>query len=82
MYVYRYVYIYMYIYIFICIYVCMYIYVSTRVCKLPFVRTSTIVTVTSASQLSVAVTTEGVGIAEHSTVIFDGTFVKVGGVMS
>jgi hypothetical protein len=50
--------------------------------QVPFVRTSTIVTVGVASQLSVAVTTEGVGIAEHSTVVFAGTPTNTGAVLS
>jgi glucan phosphoethanolaminetransferase (alkaline phosphatase superfamily) len=48
----------------------------------PFVRTSTIVTVGVASQLSVAVTVAALGIAEHSTVVFAGTPTKTGAVLS
>ena len=45
-------------------------------------RTSLNVTLTVASQLSVAVTVGAVGMAEHSTVKFAGIFVKTGAVMS
>ena len=48
----------------------------------PFVRTSFIVTLTLASQLSVDVTVGAVGNAEHSTVMFDGTPVSIGAVLS
>ena len=48
----------------------------------PFVRTSFIVTLTLASQLSVDVTVGAVGNAEHSTVMFDGTPTKTGAVLS
>ena len=48
----------------------------------PFVRTSFIVTLTLASQLSVAVTVGALGKAEHSTVTLLGTPVSIGAVLS